>query len=155
LNKKIELNFVFSIALKMDNLQIIRAVGGIPSIKNFEGALPIDLVTNDSIRRPRSVIINLDESDESGSHWVALFVDNFGNASYYDSFADEIPYVLRTKFAIKERSTEPTQTIFSDACGFYCILFLFLKNRGYTLSFIQRILKRLSDSRVENIVKTL
>ena len=47
------------------------------------------------------MVINLDESDKGGSHWVSLFADlNKGQVYYFDSFAKK-PYKRTKKFINK------------------------------------------------------
>ena len=71
-------------------------------------------------------VINLDDKNSSGIHWVSLFI-NKNTAVYFDSFGIEyIPQEVLNK--IKDKSI--THNIFriqdneSIMCGFYCIAFI-------------------------------
>ena len=71
-------------------------------------------------------VINLDDNESIGTHWVSLFIDR-NTALYFDSFAIEyIPLELLNKI----RDNSITHNIFriqdneSIMCGFYCIAFI-------------------------------
>ena len=71
-------------------------------------------------------VINLDDKNSKGTHWVSLFI-NKNTAVYFDSFEIEyIPQEVLNK--IKDKSI--THNIFriqdneSIMCGFYCIAFI-------------------------------
>jgi len=138
----------------MNTLEICSIVEKIPQIVNFEGALPIDRIIA-SLRAPRNMIVNLDESHEEGSHWTAVHVDNKKKASYFDSFAGNIPREIGEKLNICEKSSQPVQSLFSNSCGFYCILFLYLKSCHYNMNFIQSYMKKLTDVDLQKLVLSL
>ena len=48
----------------------------------FQGVFPIDLLPS---RQKGSYVINLDEHDQPGSHWVAVY-DDGDKVEYFDSF---------------------------------------------------------------------
>ena len=74
-------------------------------------------------------IINIDPHYKPGSHWVALYIDYFGAATYFDSFGLEpyIPsiqnFILRNSFKWTHNSCS-LQSPFSTTCGLYCIFFI-------------------------------
>ena len=72
-------------------------------------------------------IINLDDSQGQGTHWVSLFISQ-NKAIYFDSFGCVPP--LNVINFVKQRSKIKLgcnnfiiQDLKSDACGFYCIAF--------------------------------
>lgn len=90
------------------------------------------------------IVINLDRHDQTGSHWVALFINLLiGGVYYYDSYArpppGEIVDFMR-KVAVQgtsvETSLSPTGTPFvteynkvrhqfkNSECGVYCMYFI-------------------------------
>ena len=80
-------------------------------------------------------IINLEDENSKGTHWVALFIDR-NLAVYFDSFGIEyIPQEVLNK--IKDKSI--THNIFriqnneSVMCGLYCIVFIEYMLAGKTL----------------------
>ena len=72
-------------------------------------------------------IINLDDLQGQGTHWVSLFISQ-NKAIYFDSFGCVPP--LNVINFVKQRSKIKLgynnfiiQDLKSDACGFYCIAF--------------------------------
>ena len=79
--------------------------------------------------RPHAFIINIDPNHKPGSHWVALYIDPFGTATYFDSFGFS-PYQSDIKDFIQRNSfkliTNPIiiQNLLSTTCGLYCVYFI-------------------------------
>ena len=80
-------------------------------------------------------VINLDDKNSKGTHWVSLFIDR-NTALYFDSFGIKyIPQEVLNK--IKDKSI--IHNIFriqdneSIMCGFYCIAFIEYMLSGKTL----------------------
>ena len=80
-------------------------------------------------------MINLDDKQSKGTHWVSLFTDRHTTV-YFDSFGIEyIPQEVLSK--IKDKSI--THNIFRGKdddtimCGFYCIAFVEYMLAGKTL----------------------
>jgi hypothetical protein len=76
---------------------------------------------------PGSYIINMDNSDGPGSHWVSVFIDIERRPYYFDSFGCHEPkeieeFMKRTKRPIQSNSIQ-IQNINSSCCGYYCIFF--------------------------------
>ena len=71
-------------------------------------------------------VINLDDKNSKGTHWVSLFI-NKNTAVYFDSF--EIEYIPQ-EVLIKVNDKSITHNIFriqdneSFMCGFYCVAFI-------------------------------
>jgi hypothetical protein len=72
-------------------------------------------------------IINMDNSDKPGSHWVALFIDTQKRPYYFDSFGCIYPLEVE---AFMKRTGKPlqyskvhVQNINSNCCGYYCMYF--------------------------------
>ena len=94
-------------------------------LNNFGGVISRDQVI-DCIPQ-HSYVINLNESDEPGSHWVAMF---FGSSLvlYFDSFGLAPPQELlmlckkhRINYAYNNTHY---QALTSVLCGYYCLFFL-------------------------------
>ena len=80
-------------------------------------------------------IVNLDDMGNSGTHWVAIYV-NGDRATYFDSFGVEHVPVEILKF-LKNKDlhvnifrVQPTKSVL---CGYYCIQFLEFMFEGKTL----------------------
>lgn len=106
----------------------------------FRGVFPIDKICNLKItKKPFGIIINLDYSNEPGSHWVAIFVNESNEAFYFDSFGfpnlskelkkflnlNEIKIIVYNKYFL--------QSMNSNTCGAYCVLFLKMCCHGYSM----------------------
>ena len=80
-------------------------------------------------------IINLDEHYDTGTHWIALWVNN-DIATYFDSFGVEhIPKEIKT-FINENIITNNfrIQAYDSIACGYFCIGFIDFMSAGKKLT---------------------
>jgi hypothetical protein len=86
-------------------------------------------------------VINLDNLDGQGTHWVALWIEN-NDAVYFDSFGSPPPLSV-IKFCKRKNFIESDyiiQNINQVACGYYCLAFLHYftfnkhKNNRYKLN---------------------
>src|SRR5689334_18280925 len=96
--------------------------------KYFLGTFPADKIPKPD-RYPASLVVNMDNSDKPGSHWVAMFMPSSQTIFYYDSFGIQpsnknIQKFLRA-FDHVERNTTTFQSIDSDICGFFVMYFLY------------------------------
>ena len=134
----------------MNTLEIINEL---KDLKCFKGVFPLDKISNKIFyERPIGIIINLDYSNEKGSHWVAVYLDK-NELYYFDSLG--IPnfneHFLRfcklnkVKKIIFNKSQ--LQAINSTSCGAFCVLFI--KFRCNDLSFDQ-FLKIFSKDKQQN-----
>ena len=95
-------------------------------------------------------ILNLDETGNGGSHWVALYVPKKGDYSYYmDSYGIVPPeavkdYSKRSKKKDVIYNTKQIQSLRSDFCGQYSLLFLYYMQKE----------KGSLNKRFENFLKT-
>lgn len=97
----------------------------------------LSLLPKPTEKRNYNYIINMSNSNELGSHWVALFVDAKRGISYFfnsfadefDSIPDEITQFTKRIGSILCKNTKPIQNPSRGYCGQYCILFLIKLNR--------------------------
>ena len=88
--------------------------------------------------RPSALVFNTDNSNQSGSHWVSIYVDHDGYGTFCDSFGQP-PYIRQHIDAIGrncskfEWNSHQLQSETSDVCGHYCIMFLHLWSSGVNL----------------------
>lgn len=116
--------------------------------KYYMGCYPSDKIPNIK-KYPSSIVVNMDNSNEPGSHWVALFVPHKEHAYYFDSFGlkpsnknivdylKRFTHITRQKFVI--------QSIASNVCGIYVVFFIYLCSRGYTMRKINTMLSRIKN----------
>ena len=90
----------------------------------FNGVFSTDNLPN--IRKNGAYVINLDESRDIGTHWVALYAIN-KTAAYFDCFGVErIPKEIMKFIANKNIITNilRIQAYDSIRCGYFCIGFI-------------------------------
>src|SRR5215510_1051712 len=137
----------------------------------YLGALPVDYLKQIEINEyPSCVVINLDKSNQSGSHWVCAYFDTERNVEFFDSYAIPLSkykhvnnflkvYSKNTNCRIIESGLD-IQSDQTDVCGFWVINFLFSRAQVISLS---NFLDIFSDQSVpgyydtfvkENVLKT-
>lgn len=100
---------------------------------------------------PAAMIVNFDEADQPGSHWVALYAPNRFECLYFDSFGrpketvDGISKYLHNSFLFVERQRVGIQDIASDVCGHYAIYFIYMTALGVPYKKIENLLLNQSD----------
>ena len=121
------------------------------SYPDFVGVFPRNRLPR-KVKRPCGGIINLDNHDEPGSHWVAFFLDDGCFTEYFDPLGS-YPVFKEIKSFLKKYSplgisfnNLPLQGDKSTSCGHFCIYFLQNRFKGH--SFCQV----LSDLSLNNIV---
>lgn len=94
--------------------------------QNFKGVHPSDQIPQ--MRHGDSCIINLDKSNQPGSHWIAL-VRHKKKTIIYDSFGrqsklilPDVPLSILSTFI--DTDTDPEQNILENNCGARCLAFL-------------------------------
>ncbi len=103
----------------------------------FKGVFPKDELVNIKIKKnePIAIVINLENSDKGGSHWVALYNDkNLPYVEFFCPFGIEPPIEVE-KFA--SRLKKPImynpyqhQKITSFRCGYYCVHYIIKRYSG-------------------------
>ena len=77
-------------------------------------------------------IVNLQNSDHSGSHWVSFIKVDDDITFYFDSFGQTVPDTLRKLFNNENLDDKvyynliQIQDYHSTLCGLYCILYLYV-----------------------------
>jgi hypothetical protein len=74
---------------------------------------------NDILPKSGKFIMNLDDRNGDGTHWVAVDIDN---KLYFDSFGAPPPNEVC--HLINGWNDEQLQAITDDKCGEYCLYFL-------------------------------
>jgi len=113
----------------------------------FRGVYPMDRLP---ARRRGAYVINMDNHDEPGSHWVAVFDD--GNVEYMDSYGRP-PLDARCIAFLGsdyDYNTLKLQRQYSQACGFYCVYYIIQRARGYSA---EQILSMLDNADSDYVVK--
>ena len=85
--------------------------------------------------KKEAYVINLDEYENTGTHWIALFVKT-NEAIYFDSFdIEHIPNEINKFIGNKNIKSNifRLQAYDSIMCGYYCIEFINYMLKGKTL----------------------
>jgi hypothetical protein len=92
----------------------------------FLGVYAADLIPTRLRDYPCCLIANTDPHDRRGQHWVAMYASSPTRVEFFDSYGmpPEVYASLRIRFAIHSYNTQPLQSVFSNACGHYCVYFL-------------------------------
>lgn len=119
----------------MDTLQVTRILRSNPlTSRSFKECIPIDHLREPSTF-PSSYVVNLDSSDEEGSHWVVYYFLRKNNVLYFDSFAR--PPTLNINV---QRNIKPYQSIDANTCPHHCISFIYHISIGFSLNQYCRLL---------------
>lgn len=99
-----------------------------------------------------AIIVNTDDHKKSGTHWTAIYIDNRGVGTYFDSFGlpprdPKILERLRLNCSVWKWNTHQVQSEESDVCGEFSLLFLYHMFSGGTLiSFNELFTKNLTKN---------
>ena len=137
--------FLSKLAIKpLSNFDIIDICTSL-KINNFKGVFMRDEPTicnsNDE-----SIILNMDDSEGQGTHWVSLYVKG-NNCYYFDSFGFEPPVEVINYCAGKEGyfSTYKIQSREEVICGHYAIYVIYMLNRGISFHDILHELHQINN----------
>ena len=129
--------------------------------ENFKKVVPFDCLPSRP-DYPSSFVVNTDPKGQKGEHWLAIYYDKSGECTFFDSFGNGPNFFGLEKY-INRTSTKcdfnkmQIQSIFSNTCGYYCIYFLLLKSRGFSLKQIQNLFSKtnfnMNDYLISNIYK--
>lgn len=67
----------------MNTLEIWNTLASNKYTKNyFKGVYPLDCIPKIIKDKPALLVVNLDKSNQPGSHWVAIYLPTKGNPEY-------------------------------------------------------------------------
>ena len=121
----------------MNSIQILEALSNDRySKKYFNSVLSIDELPTET-RKFKSVayVINTDKRSGKGEHWLSVFYDAKSNCQFFDSLGlgPEI-YGMEDFLLLTSKSTQinkfAIQSVFSEYCGYYAILFILIRSRN-------------------------
>ena len=126
--------------------QLVKELG----IKNFKGCLMKDELSGISPQETECFIINLQNHNQGGSHWCAVWKVK-GLIYYFDSYGAPIPLEVRDYFNHqkicnfqsfdKKYPDQPIQKFNQTWCGQVAVLFLLLCEKGFTFEKIIKLLE--------------
>ena len=125
----------------------------------FIGTYPRDVLPKIT-KFPSSFISNTDTSNQPGSHWIAIYI-NDGFGIYFDSFGlpplhKEYINYLNNYCNFWCYNSLTLQNINSSTCGLYCILFLKFECNNLSLTDYQSLFlsnTKLNDILIKNYIE--
>lgn len=109
----------------------------------FKGCFPADMLPTAIEEFPCALIANTDSSSRPGCHWVAFYARDDENVEMFDSFGHCPGDYPQFKPFIKqfeniEYNGTRAQEHFSSACGYYCMVYILFKCKGFSMTdFVQ------------------
>lgn len=102
---------------------------------SYLGTFSHDAVPTFHANKRQSAIINYNNSNQLGSHWVAIYNDPTKKyIEFFDSFGVVPSAIIQKKMrATKKRilyNTSSIQPKDSNKCGFYTYLYIIMRERG-------------------------
>ena len=95
------------------------------------------------MKNNQSTIVNLADSNERGSHWIAMkFIDN--KLFYFDSYGIEfVPDIIKKQYNKIILNIYRIQSNNSNGCGKFCILFInaHIQNKSDYIKFLLQFYK--------------
>ncbi len=103
----------------------------------FIGVYSADLIPLNDIPhwRPVMFVANTAPSNHRGIHWVAFFYPREGPPEFFDSFGRS-PAYYRLTFQKYKCNKKVLQSHDSSVCGYYVLLYLLQRIRGYSMEEI-------------------
>ena len=129
------------------------------SKKKFLGTFSYDTLPT-KVKYPSCLIVNTQNHDQPGEHWLAIYYNKNKTAEFFDSFGmppsffNLQQYLEKSSVSFKFNSTQ-IQSYKSLYCGLYCIMYLLLKTRGRSLRYFLKFLKNptQNDNLFRNLLK--
>jgi len=106
------------------------------SNKEFIGVFARDQLPK-KILWPCSLIVNTDNMNDSGEHWLSIYFNKDGICEFFDPLGFSPKYHNFEEFIKKNcvkyyYNKNQIQSLLSKNCGYFCCLFIFKKARNYS-----------------------
>lgn len=134
----------------MDTIALTRILTKDPyCCKSLYGVLASNHLPYSVNKLPCCFVVNTDPSWKSGTHWLALYIDENRKVEFFDSYGQKLESYPFLYSFVQRVSTEwkfnnkQLQGSLSSTCGQFCIYFLFWRTRGIRFD---KILKSFATS---------
>lgn len=104
----------------------------------FKGVFAIDTIPKKIDTLPTSIVINLDTSKKPGSHWVVVYLSEYGKNEYFDSYGFK-PIHYRILKLLGDNylyNASQLQSFITTVCGQYCIFYIWKKCNNWSMEKI-------------------
>jgi len=123
--------------------------------KSVLGVYARDQIPQTINQRPVGFIFNTDRSDESGKHWLAVYLESYDKGEFFDSYGHPPQYFsLDFNLSYNERRL---QSVTSNVCGQYCLYHLLHRCRNVSMNNIINTFSndyKTNDDYVANYIET-
>ena len=139
----------------MDSIEINRILKK-HCLQHFHGVFPANDFEISKV--PCFLVLNTDESDKPGQHWVCLYIneerseffDSQGLAPFhYHNYWHEALLQISNSYCYNTNRLQETD---SNVCGQFCIAYVLLRSYGFSF---ESILKMLKDINLEAFISRL
>ena len=100
--------------------------------KYYKGCFPADVIPYPKIF-PASMVVNLDDKHEPGSHWTAVWCRSPSEVWFFDSYGQKPEGELKKylqRFGKLVVNTCVIQSIISNVCAYYAMYFVYSVSIG-------------------------
>jgi hypothetical protein len=96
-------------------------------------------------KKPAAFIANTDDQGKPGTHWVAFYIPQSGRIEFFDSYG--LPPLVNGHLSflngrLWSHNRRELQSLTSDVCGHYCLMFLACRMNGHPLKSFQTLFTR-------------
>ena len=126
--------------VEMNTNEILHFMENDEYIKSFMGGVLAKDQLPPPSYNPKLYVVNLDKSNERGSHWIALLLTNNYISEYFDPLGRK-PDKFLTKYFNSYSiyylvNKKQCQSKLTSTCGKFCLFYCYLRSRGKTMKRI-------------------
>jgi hypothetical protein len=106
--------------------------------ETYGGCFSKDYVSRTKTKDGYFYVLNMDDKDGNGTHWILLDLSDKNTNLYYDSFGGYLPQKVE-KLLMKSHKDFVMNDIYQNeqsptsiSCGFFVLLICLLRKDGYT-----------------------
>lgn len=146
--------------MALNTIDILNIISKHQKDNIFKGVYACDTLPS-KFTLPAGFVVNLSKKTQIGTHWIALYIDEYGVCIYFDSYGtkpmnnDILRFIkLHSKKVIV--SETQIQHVNSVKCGKFASIFILMKMYGKEVdAIVKQFSKNLTvnDKVVENFVR--
>jgi hypothetical protein len=131
----------------MESSHLIRALRKLN--KNHDDKYHVGVYAADAIpyviRKPAANIVNTDEEDKPGTHWVAMYIPKRGCLEFFDSYG--IPPLVKGHMEFLNKkgvifNELELKSMTSKVCSQFCLCFLGSRMNGHRMRDFQKLFSK-------------